>query len=83
MVLFLVLFFLLIIFDQACGDCVAWFILGITWFHKIKKKKKKKNQTRLILTLFQHQIFFFFFLILTPKKKKIVNKTKQNNGVYT
>ena len=82
MVLFLVLFFLLIIFDQACGDCVAWFILGITWFHKIKKKKKK-NQTRLILTLFQHQIFFFFFLILTPKKKKIVNKTKQNNGVYT
>ena len=89
MVLFLVLFFLLIIFDQACGDCVAWFILGITWFHKFLKKKKK-IQTRLILTLFQHQIFFFFFLILTPKKekkkekeKKIVNKTKKNKGGYT
>ena len=68
--------------DQTCGDCVAWFILGTTWFHRIYLKKKKNSAY--FNSFFKFKYSFFFFTSSSHQKKRSkVNKTKQNKGGYT
>ena len=69
--------------DQTCRDCVAWFILGTTWFHRIYLKKKKNSAYFNSFFKFKYSFFFFTSSPHQKKKKSKVNKTKQNKGGYT